>query len=346
MEKYVSISIETHLFFSRIMKEHALFLEAGFPCQETEWIRKAEWFRKQFEEILRQALRMSGGRVRADILDSQEIVTRFTIPAEKRTVRLTGIPIDSNISAAEQQLIPARRRTPACRGESACEEHRTACAGQREERTMCPDCKEHRRPEQEFQILSRNAGFREAEALNERAIRLLDGLIGFKEAILREVNSCRLYTANYPLLIQHILREAKLYRSILEELRRNKCISENSLREKEDFWNQIMMEHALFIRGLLDPTENQLIETADGFAAEYAELLELAKSRDCKASENLTRKSLEETLRYREFKTAGAEGILGCQIASLILPLLADHVLREANHYIRILESGCEGREE
>ena len=27
----------------------------------------------------------------------------------------------------------------------------------------------------------------------------------------------------------------------------------------------------------------------------------------------------------------------GCQIRSVILPLLADHVLREANHYLRLL---------
>ena len=30
---------------------------------------------------------------------------------------------------------------------------------------------------------------------------------------------------------------------------------------------------------------------------------------------------------------------LNCKIDSIILPLLADHVLREANHYIRLLES-------
>lgn len=30
MEDYVRISLETNLFFARIMKEHALFLEAGF----------------------------------------------------------------------------------------------------------------------------------------------------------------------------------------------------------------------------------------------------------------------------------------------------------------------------
>ncbi|HCU2975703.1 TPA: DUF2935 domain-containing protein, partial [Clostridioides difficile] len=29
-QKYVILSLELHLFFSRIMKEHALFLEAGF----------------------------------------------------------------------------------------------------------------------------------------------------------------------------------------------------------------------------------------------------------------------------------------------------------------------------
>ena len=32
-------------------------------------------------------------------------------------------------------------------------------------------------------------------------------------------------------------------------------------------------------------------------------------------------------------------GINDCKIKSLILPLLADHVLREANHYLRILKN-------
>ena len=45
MEDYVVLSIETHLFFARIMKEHSFFLEAGFPCKEEKWIKRAEWFR-------------------------------------------------------------------------------------------------------------------------------------------------------------------------------------------------------------------------------------------------------------------------------------------------------------
>lgn len=301
MTNYVVFSIETHLFFSRIMKEHSLFLEAGFPCKDQRWIQEADWFRRQFENLLLETLRISSGNVHSNILNSNELVTEFTIPAEKRTYQLSGIPINSKISVMEQNL-------------------RAGCGKQ-------GNCTLNR----------------DVYRLNQQALRLLDGLIAFKENILREVGCGRLFTVNYPLLIQHIIREAKLYREIIEKLQQNKCDSYESLYETENFWNRIMMEHALFIRGLLDPSEDTLIDTADGFAEDYKKLLEMAKKQDCRVDNNLTEMSLAETLKYRDFKTAGTEGILDCKIASIILPLLADHVLREANHYIRILESlnGC-----
>lgn len=302
MENFVTLSIETHLFFSRIMKEHALFLEAGFPCKEEEWIRRADWFREQFEELLREVLCVADGRVNENILRSEELATEFTVPAEKRTERLSGIPIDSHLTEQARKLCPGR---------------------------------EMRENRETFRLVWR---------LNERAIRLLDGLIEFKERILQEVDACRLFTTNYPLLIQHILREARLYRATIEGFMQNRRPTYRGILETEQFWNRIMMEHALFIRGLLDPTEEALIETADDFAGDYRELLEFAKRQDGIAAGDLTRRSLEETLKYREFKQAGTEGILGCSIASIILPLLADHVLREANHYIRLLESGRERR--
>ena len=300
MENYVTLSIETHLFFARIMKEHALFLEAGFPCKETQWIQRSDRLRNEFENLLRQVMQFNCGLMNHEILKSQELVTQFTLQAERRTSQLTGISIDHRITMAEQQL-------------------EADCSGNRHKRMI-----------------------RSIDQLNRKAIHLLDELIGFKESILREVEEGCLFTFNYPLLIQHILREAKLYRSILTDLVEDQRVSYKKIRDQEMFWNQIMMEHAWFIRGLLDPTETELIESADHFAVEYGELLEMARTQNCKAMDGIRRKSLEETLKYRKFKEAGAEGILNCEIASLILPLLADHVLREANHYIRILECGME----
>ena len=73
------------------------------------------------------------------------------------------------------------------------------------------------------------------------------------------------------------------------------------------------------------------------FAKDYAKLLEVSSARNELANKNTAEASLRETLQFRDFKAAGAKGILNCEVQSIILPLLADHVLREANHYIRLL---------
>ena len=84
-----------------------------------------------------------------------------------------------------------------------------------------------------------------------------------------------------------------------------------------------------------------MIRGADGFADEYAQLMEScreAQDQTIQAARSQSKESLAVTLRLRDFKKAGTQGIEQCQIRSVILPLLADHVLREANHYIRLLQ--------
>ena len=297
MEEYIALSIENHLFFSRIMKEHALFLEAGFPCKEKAWIQRADWLRSQFEHLLSEVIRIGAGRVHECVLTSDELVTEFTLKAEQRTSNLSGISINTQLSVLEQNL--------------------------------CDGCGVDNRNTPEL--------WRRVRQINERSIWLLDQLIDFKERILCQVRNGNLFTTNYPLLIEHILREAKLYRSTIENILNDTCVCYDDLLQTENFWNRIMMEHAWFIRGLLDPSEEELVATADGFAEDYRRLLEMAKKREELSLCELTQESLAETLDYRQFKTAGAKGILNCDIESIILPLLADHVLREANHYIRLL---------
>ena len=268
MKIYVKLSLETHLFFGRIMKEHALFLQASFPSCETKYIERADRFRTEFEDCLRETVRLSNGIVGCDVLDSGEVVTEFTLRAEKETGRLTCIDIDTDITEAEKKLRSGRN------------------------------------------IQVSRMILRQVQALNRRIFQLLNNFIEFKEKILRDVLDCRLYTSNYPLLIEHITREAKLYRSILLELKQKGRISEEDLKSTEMFWNQVMMGHALFIRGLLDPTEEELIEAADGFADDYRRLLDEAKKQDCRTQDEMTREALKKTEQYRNFKAAGAKGIV------------------------------------
>lgn len=184
-------------------------------------------------------------------------------------------------------------------------------------------------------MIGRYPDYCRIKSLNSKALGLLDGLISLKEEILSKVLSCRIFTMNYPLLIEHILREAKLYRKYLRLLEDEGTIDAQSMKETECFWNRIMMEHAMFIRGLLDPAESELIKSAEMFTEDYAVLLQSCRNAQNRA---LTEESMAETKKFRDFKAAGTKGIEDCRIRSVILPLLADHVLREANHFIRILE--------
>ena len=295
MTNFVKTSLENHLFFGRIMKEHSLFLMAGFPAAESCYINEANWYRDMFEHALREAVRLANGNVGENVLRSGEVVTEFTETAERQTSRLSSVSIDTQITRAEQRLRAGGMEQPS--------------------REMVQQVRQ----------------------LNQRVIQLVSGLIGFKERILREVLSCNLYTANYPLLIEHILREARLYLQTIRDIEAGRMPSQDS-RNMELFWNQILMEHAEFIRGLLDPTEEELMETADELAEDFKELLDMARQQDMRVSDEQTRRTIEKTEEIRDFKAAGTRGLTRCEIRSIILPLLADHVLREANHYLRLLE--------
>ena len=104
--------------------------------------------------------------------------------------------------------------------------------------------------------------------------------------------------------------------------------------KEEIFWNNIMAEHSKFIRGLLDPSEEDLQNISNNFANKFDELTDVAKKTDQYVYDlaGITNQSLEESKKIKAFKEKGAEGLLNCKIKSIILPLLADHVLREANH--------------
>lgn len=297
MKNYVVESLELHLFFSRIMKEHSFFLEAGFLPRDEEFIKEADYFKMQFENLLYDVVKMSNGVVRPAVLDSGEIVTEYTGSVEDKTQFLTGIPIDTEITELEEELKSSNN------GVSS------------------------KGMEEDIKII------------NNAAIKLLNGLIGFKEDVLNNVLTCKMFTGNYPHLITHIIQEAKLYLASVMALENGQSIENQDMKQMELFWNHIMMDHALFIRGLLDPTESELINSANEFAKSFSELFKEATDMTDETLKSITDETIKKTTELRDFKEAGTKGINGCEIKSIILPLLADHVLREANHYLRLLKS-------
>jgi hypothetical protein len=297
--EFVRQSLELHLFFTRIMKEHSFFLEIGFTSKDSNLSHQADLFRIEFDKLLAEVISLSNGNVSTSVLQSGEVITPFTLKAETVTEFYTGIKIATNLTESESQLMGDVYKT-------------------------------------ENPIIVKRV-----TDINEKALNLIRELAQFKSMVLNKVLSCELFTNNYPLLIDHILREAKFYYQLVQRLQNREEVDlKKEAYEQETFWNRIMAEHAKFIRGLLDPTENELIITANNFGTEFDKLTAEAKAAMDRSMpiSNISEESFKATVRIRDFKVAGTSGILDCKIRSIIIPLLGDHTLREANHYLRLLK--------
>ncbi|WP_026884946.1 DUF2935 domain-containing protein [Clostridium akagii] len=293
---FIQQSLELHLFFARIMKEHSFFLEIGFTQKESMFIHEADAFRREFDRLLADVISLSNGIVNSSVLKSGEIITPFTLKAEMASSYFTGINIATGLTEAEKGLMGDNLRMDS-----------TVL-----ERRVC--------------------------TLNERSQYLIKSLVQFKYRILSDVISCRIFTNNYPLLLDHIIREANFYFSMVQRLQNREEINlEREAYDQEVFWNRIMAEHSKFIRGLLDPTENELINAANNFGNEFDKLTKEAMDKTTSISK-VTEDSFKATIEISKFKAQGTQGLVECKIKSIIIPLLGDHTLREANHYLRLLK--------
>lgn len=253
---------------------------------------------KMFNQRFNQLLLSAIELGRGIVPFTDDFVTKYTVASENATTFLTGVPIDTDLTESELYL-----------------------------------------SEQSLTRINDEDLLDRVRNLNNQAFKLTMELIDFKTMIIDQVLSCKLYTVNYPLLIEHIRREAILYANNLARLQKGADDkSEKDLFVQEIFWNRIMGEHSEFIRGLLDPTEESLIQLANRFAIDFKTLNNEALNK-MGATPNFTNASLNLTRQIREFKIQGTEGLLDCKIRSIIIPLLGDHVIREANHFLKILEN-------
>ncbi|MFF2449762.1 DUF2935 domain-containing protein [Neobacillus sp. NPDC058068] len=183
--------------------------------------------------------------------------------------------------------------------------------------------------------------------LNEDSIQLVLGLRNFKRNLLILIVNCKVKGFNFPLLVDHIAREAEYFMRTLKKF--NEGILDpiqDAIIKENVFWLKIMMEHSRFIASLLDQSERNLVKTASKFGDDFEVLLNQArdvesmlykKSPTYPIIGKLNKDSENATHELRNFKKAGLDLIKTCQIRNVIDPLLADHVVREADHFLQMI---------
>lgn len=172
-------------------------------------------------------------------------------------------------------------------------------------------------------------------------------IFAFKRHILHLYIECKIRgDTNYPLLIDHISREAMYFLKLLEKIREGDVkYPVDTIVTENVFWLRIMADHAKFVRGLLDPSERELFMQADNFSREFDDLQAHARDLESmlwhfKPTNDLSRFEatvMEATARIRDFKATARDLLENCAALAQFPPLLADHVRREAEHFLEIL---------
>jgi Domain of unknown function (DUF2935) len=249
---FVARSLDEIRFWSRIMKEHALFLSLGFTYEQSQLIEEAKQFITMFERI-------------------EEKLARFMT----------------------------------------------------------------------------NSGLREVQAFNSEVYQAAAAIWSYKRKVLDLTLRCEITHNNFPLLIDHISREAAYFANRLKELNEGRLApTPDDVIQENIFFLKIMADHAKFIGHLLDPSERQLVEQAREFSHDFDQLVFQAVDLDSMRPQSETEPMLDQFLdqnrvsvvSLRDFKKTARELIEACRIKSNIHPLLADHTFREAERFLQIID--------
>lgn len=170
----------------------------------------------------------------------------------------------------------------------------------------------------------------------------------FKRKVLGLIINCKLPGGNnFPLLVDHTSREANYFRNRLAELNNGQLEPlHDAIIDENVFFLKIMADHAKFIGHLLDPSERKLVEQARDFSNDFDTLLwqaqDLSSMRPQSQSQPLLTQFLDQNrvsvVSLRDFKKTARDLIEACRIKSIIHPLLADHVYREAERFLEIID--------
>ncbi len=203
------------------------------------------------------------------------------------------------------------------------------------------------RIEEKLARFSVNSELRQVKAFNNEVYQAAASIWAYKRKVLGLTLRCEIRTNNYPLLVDHISREAAYFANRLKELNQGILAPKpEAVIQENVFFLRIMADHAKFIGHLLDPSERKLVDQAREFSHDFDQLLFQAIDLDSMRPQSETKPILTQFLdqnrvsvaSLRDFKKTARELIEACRIKSNIHPLLADHTFREAERFLEIID--------
>jgi hypothetical protein len=155
-------------------------------------------------------------------------------------------------------------------------------------------------------------------AFNKPTTELVRRFLDVKAAMQKAQASGDLKSLAWPTFFEHVALEGERFANRLDGFSKGNVHLDRD--EVVRFWSRIMADHADFVAHLLDPKEKALIERAMSASGAWRAI-------DDDAGKDAVGASLDDLI---AFKKSTQEAVDKGKVQSIIHPLLADHVVREA----------------
>lgn len=175
------------------------------------------------------------------------------------------------------------------------------------------------------------------DELNNESKSLINDFKTFCSEIKTKLDNQELFSYSYPDFFNYMYDEIAVYGRDIDRIMSKKDYTDFYLNEFVYYFNELLRESALFIRGYLDTKDQDIFDMASFYINAFANLTE----KYLKSKQNNLDLSLETeklVLKYQKFMIDIIEKLLKSELYFITPPITLDNFLTNINVYLLILK--------
>ena len=187
------------------------------------------------------------------------------------------------------------------------------------------------------EVLFNDETIKKIDDLNNEAMGLINDFKNFCKEIKMKLDSQELFSYLYPDFFNYMYDEISVYGRDLERIMSKSDYTNLYLSEFNYYFNELLRESALYIRGFLDTKDQDIFDMASYYVNAFANLTEkYLKKTD--TSLNLSLETEKLVVNYQKFVKNIIEKLLKAKTYFITPPITLDNFLTNINVYLLILK--------
>lgn len=179
----------------------------------------------------------------------------------------------------------------------------------------------------------------DVNTLNNRMYKYLQITLENLKHLNTDIKNGSIFLYIYPLGVDHLIKETEFFKNKLERLKEKVNNDPTYVYNSNYFHSCFMKEHSLFIRGLINPTNEECIKKANIFIDHYNSILNLFNNDVSPYTiKKISEECLKITYSFKDFNESLTEEVIKDKFYFIVLPLFIDHILRESYNFMAYLK--------